>query len=364
MTILALDCGKNKSVFVDYHTGAGGRREFGKVPTRAAAIHDLLVERRPDVFVLEAGPDAGWICDVAQALGIATKVANTNDERWHWKQSKRKNDRMDALKMAQIEEMGSLPTVHVPEPKVRQWRSLIRYRHGLVDRRTAIKNSIRATFERQGQRLPAGHRAWTAAGIKQWRTEARPLAGCSMPELWRGTLHEELAQLESLQDRIAAVEARLDELAAADKRIERLKTAPCVGPRLSELVAATLDDAGRFDNGKQVGAYAGLTPRQWQSGQRCVEGHISRMGNPILREVLVEVCWLGIRSNPWMKQVYEDVRRGSDKRKKIAIVAVARRLLVRLWAMLRDGTTWREPAPRTATAAATATATATATAGG
>jgi transposase len=347
MKILALDCGKNKSVFVDYHT-ANGPREYGKISTRAADVHDLLVERKPDVFVLEAGPDAGWICDIAAALAVETKVVNTNDERWQWKRNKKKTDRMDALKMAQITEMGSLPTVHVPEPRIRQWRSLIQYRHTLVDRRTAIKNSIRATFERQGERLPVGHKAWTAAGLEEWRKESRPVGECSMEQLWRGALHEELEQLESVERSIALVEKKLDELAEADERVKRLKTAPCVGPRLSELAVAILDDAKRFKNGKQVGAYVGLTPRQWQSGESCIEGHISRMGNPILREVLVEVSWLGIRTNAWMKQVYEDVRRGSDKRKKIAIVAVARRLWIRLWAMLRDGTTWKEPAPRAA----------------
>jgi transposase len=347
MKILALDCGKNKSVFVDYQTG-NGPREFGKITTAAAAIHDLLLQRKPDVFVLEAGPDAGWICDIAAAMKIETKVANTNDERWHWKKSRKKNDRMDTLKMAQITEMGALPTVHVPEPRVRQWRSLIQYRHGLVDRRTAIKNSIRATFERQGQRLPGGHKAWTVAGMKQWGKDALPLSQCSRDELWRGALHEEMEQLESVEKSIAAIEKKLDEMAVGDERIKRIRTAPCVGPRLSELVVATLDDPKRFKKGKQVGAYAGLTPRQWQSGESCIEGHISRAGNPILREVLVEVCWLGIRTNAWMKEVYEGIRRGSDKRKKIAIVAVARRLLVRLWAMLRDGTTWKEPAPRMA----------------
>jgi len=343
MKILALDCGKYKSVFVDYQT-ANGPREFGKVLTRAADLHDLLVARRPDVLVLEIGPDAGWIYDMACALDIDTKVVNTNDERWQWKATRNKNDRKDALKMAQITEMGSLPTVHMPPAKVRQWRSLIGYRHGLVDRRTAVKNSIRSTFERQGQRLPSGHKAWTEAGIKQWSKEAIALSECPAEQLWRGSLHEELQQLNSVQQSIDAVEARLDELAGADARIKQLRTAPCVGPRLAELTVATIDDAHRFENGKQVGAYAGLTPRQWQSGQSCREGHISRMGNRILREVLVEVCWLGIRTNAWMKQVYEEVRRGSDKRKKIAIVAVARRLLVRLWAMLRDGTEWIEPA--------------------
>src|SRR5580693_9280550 len=64
MKILALDCGKNKSVFLDYQ-GGNGPREYGKVNTRPQEIHDLLVSRQPEVFVLESGPDAGWICDIA-----------------------------------------------------------------------------------------------------------------------------------------------------------------------------------------------------------------------------------------------------------------------------------------------------------
>ncbi len=79
-------------------------------------------------------------------------------------------------------------------------------------------------------------------------------------------------------------------------------------------------------------------------------GRISKAGNPLLRELLVEIAWLGVRNKTWMREVYERVLRGSDKRKKIAIVAVARRLLVKLWAMLRDGTEWKDPAPAVPTA--------------
>jgi transposase len=346
MKILSLDMGKFKTVWLVYLTGGAGAQKYGKIVTGPKTVHDLLVEHRPDRLVLESGPSAGWVCDIAATLEIPTQVANTNDERWHWKKSRKKTDRIDALKIAQMSEMGCLPTVHVPATKVRQWRELIAYRHGLVDRRTAVKNSIRAIFDRRGERLPNGSKAWSGPGVEQLRAEARELCRCGADELWRGQLHEELQQLESLEKNIATVESKLDELAAVDERIKRLKTAPCVGPRTSELVLTALDDPHRFKTTKQVGAYAGLSPRQWQSGQSLREGHISRMGNPLLREVLVEICWLGIRTNPWMKQVYEDVRRGSDKRKKIAITALARRLFIRLWAMLRDGTDWIEPALR------------------
>jgi transposase len=196
---------------------------------------------------------------------------------------------------------------------------------------------------RQGMKLPDGEKAWTAPSIAQWGQEARDGSAPAQP-LWRFQLHVELDLLAELEKQIEHVEEKLDELAKADERVKRLKSAPYVGPRLSEAVVTVLDDPRRFKNARQVGCYAGLTPRRWQSGQRDRQGHISRAGNGLLRKLLVEIAWLGVRGQTWMKAVYENVRRGSDKRKKIAIVAVARRLLTKLWAMLRDGTDWKDPA--------------------
>lgn len=267
-----------------------------------------------------------------------------NDERWEWRRTKKKGDRGDAFKAAHMSELGTLPTIHMPSAAVRQWRALIEGRKALVERLTAVKNSIRAIFDRQGLALPRGKKAWTQQGLAQVSQDAKPLAQCEVKELWRGMVHSELEQYKALAEQIEVMEKKLDEIAQADQRVARLQTAPAVGPRLSEMVVALLDDPKRFKNGRQVGCYAGLTPRVWQSGESSREGHISRCGNGLLRGLLVEVSWLGVWRGGWMKEVYERVRRGSDKRKKIAIVAVARRLLVRLWAMMRDGTNWREPA--------------------
>jgi transposase len=348
MKILAIDLGKNKSVFVEYFTGSEGEacrsegdRQFGKVATNARDLEKLLRRVVPDRLVIEACPAAGWVCDLAQSLKIPVQVANGNDERWRWKTVKHKTDRSDALKLASLSEMGSLPTVHVPKADVRQWRSLIEYRHGLVDRRTAIKNSIRAIYERQGRNLASASKAWTKAGIEQLKEEAKQR---KPDQLWLFQVECELLQLENVQKQIDEVENKLETIAAAKESIRRLRTAPCVGPRLSEAVASILDDPHRFKNGRQVGCYAGLTPRRWQSGESDRQGHISKAGNRLLRELLVEIAWLGVRNKTWMLGVYERIQRGSDKRKKIAIVAVARRLLVRLWAMLRDGSDWKEAA--------------------
>jgi transposase len=341
MKILAIDLGKNKSVYVDYHTGGEGERPFGKIASNAPEVEALLRRVKPDRLVIEACPAAGWVSDLAQSLKVPVQVANCNDERWRWKTVKNKSDRTDALKLASMSEMGSLPTVHVPAAAVRQWRSLIEYRQGLVDRRTAIKNSIRSIYERQGLGLPRARGAWTGAAIAELKQQA---AGRSAGQWWLLQVHCELEQLESLQQQIQQVEVELEQIGQGREPVRRLQEVPCVGPRLSEAVVAILDDPHRFKSARQVGCYAGLTPRRWQSGQSDRQGHISKSGNRLLRKLLVQVAWIGVRKKAWMLQVYQQVCRGSDKRKKIAIVAVARRLLIKLWAMLRDGTAWQEPA--------------------
>jgi transposase len=346
MKILAIDLGKSKSVYVDYVT-SGGPQTFGKVDTNAHDLEKLLEVQRPDRLVIEACPAAGWVCDLARRRGLPVQVANGNDERWRWKQVKKKTDRTDAVKLAQLSEWESLPQVHVPKPEVRQWRALIEYRQNLVSRRTAMRNSIRAIYERQGLNLSAAQRAWTKKAVAALQQQ---VAAAPAEAVWLLQVGCELQQMAMVEQQIAVVEKKLEAVAETRPEVRRLQGAPCVGPRLSETVVAILDDPHRFKNGRQVGCYAGLTPRRWQSGQMDRQGHISRAGPKRLRALLVEIAWLGVRHHTWMLEVYEHVRRGSDKRKKVAIVAVARRLLVRLWAMLRDGTPWQE-ATKSASAA-------------
>ena len=147
---------------------------------------------------------------------------------------------------------------------------------------------------------------------------------------------------------LSDVTGKLDELAKSDSKIKLLQTAIGVGPRLAEAVVAFVDEPDRFATGKQVGSYVGLTPRQYQSGDMDHQGKISGQGNKMLRSLLVEVSWLGLRHNEWMNETYHRILRGSASRKKIAITAVARKLLVRCWAMLRDESNWREEKPKQA----------------
>ena len=343
MMILALDLGKSKSVGCILNTTDNTHR-FVKVGTTPVRIHDLLVTIAPDRLVIEVGTPAGWVYDIAVALEIAVQVANPNHEGWRWRSVKRKTDRLDALKLARLSMVDQLPLVHMPDAATRQHRGLIHYRGKLVSRRTRIKNTIRSLVHAQGLSMLGGAKGWTQAGLDRLRQWSRPWDRVASMELWRGELFEELAALEAIESQLKRVEAKLDQVAAADERVARLQTIPCVGPRTAELLVAVLDDPHRFKSVKQVGSYVGLTPRQYQSGQMDRSGRISKQGHRELRRMLVEVSWLALRYNPPLCRVYHRICGGSVKRRKIAIVAVARKLLTWAWAMLRDETDWRPPA--------------------
>jgi len=341
MNILAMDLGKNKTVFCEYDTN-NNEHKFGKVKTSPKQIHDVLVEKGPDRVVFEICSAAGWFYDIAEALGIETEVANPSHQAWRWKKLKRKTDRTDALKLAQLSVMRQLPLVHIPKKSVRQRRSLIWYRRKLVERRTKIKNSIRAILDREGLSMPAGKAGWSQLAIKKLKSMAVPISEISNDCLWRGQLWMELLQLEQIEHGLAEVTSALDSLGKENTDVQRLQSIPGVGPRLSEAIVAYLDSPERFDNGKRVGSYVGLTPKQYQSGSMDRQGKISSHGNVLLRSLLVEVSWSGIRYNRWMWETYKRVLRDSPSRKKIAITAVARKLLVRCWAMLRDKQIWHD----------------------
>lgn len=337
MEILAIDLGKQKSTACLYEAESGEHR-FQTLQTAPDTLHDLVVESDPDRVVIEIGSLAGWVYDLVRALEIEVQVANPAHEGWRWKKVKSKTDRKDALKLARLSALNQLPTVYMPAAGVRQWRELIAYRQSVLKRRTMVKNSIRSMLTRHSLPMPTGKTAWTKRSLEHLHEFATVDDG----QLWRFSLGEELLQLEAVNQALGRIEQRLEQIASQDARVQLLKSAEGIGDRLSEAVVAVIDDPHRFHRGRQVASYVGLTPRQFQSGSMDRQGRISGQGHRLLRSLLVQVAWLGLRHNPWMREVYERVRRGSDARKKIAIVAVARRLLIRCWAMLRDGTRWRQ----------------------
>jgi transposase len=247
MSILAVDMGKSKSVACIYQK-VDGEHRFQTITTTPSAVLDLMERVRPERVVIEIGPAAGWVCDMCRELGVAVQVANTNHEAWRWRNIKRKSDRDDALKLARLSFSKELATVHVPVPRVRAWRELIGYRHALVARLTAVKNSIRAILTRQALTWPAGQAGWSKTALADLEKMSR--AG---QDLWQLMLREELEQFKQLRASIGRMEEQLEELSAKSESVALLRTIPGVGPRLAEIIVAVIDDPHRFGSSKQVG---------------------------------------------------------------------------------------------------------------
>jgi transposase len=325
------------------HGDATGEVRFTTLDTTRAELRRLIDKEQPAVVIIEACLLAGWVHDLCGELGVSCLVANTASEAWKFKHLKRKTDKDDALRLAQLYLLEQLPTVTLPPTTVRQWRSLIACRQALVGRRVAVQNRIRALFVGQGLPAPRGARAWAATGLAGMASWAKPLADCAADELWRGLLELSLSEYRQVCALIDQAETKLDALGKQRADVVLLQTAPGLGPRTAETVAAYLHDAARFKTGKQVSAYSGLVPRQHQSGEMDRRGRITKRGPALLRKMLVECAWCMVRYNAWARGIYQRLTGGGQRRKKQAIVALARKILVRCWAMLRDRKGWHDP---------------------
>ena len=362
-TILGLDLGKFKSVCCAMRADDGAHA-FETLATTPQALHDLLSRHAAAAgddgpagvsLVVETCDCAGWVHDLAAALGVACTVVHTvGDERWRWRKVKRKTDRDDALKLARLARLGELPpAVRVPTAAARQHRRLMLHRRSVVTLRTRGRNAVRSIYCQQGLPLAKGNKQWTRAGLAQLAADARPIADCGdAGDLWRGRLHAELALMDAADQQLRALDRKLDALAGADDRIALLQGVRGVGPRLAEAVVLYVgDDPRRFPSGDHVASYAGLVPKQLESGQSSRYGHITGRGPALLRSLLVESAWVVYRLNDWARAFVEQVSRGGKGRRKLAIVALARKLLVLLWGMLKTNTPFRPPGARPATAA-------------
>lgn len=251
-------------------------------------------------------------------------------------QSKRKNDRIDAKKLAWLNYLGELPSVHVPDVDVREWRRLIECRRSLVNKRTRCKNQLRTWLRGHGIMAPRG--LWTRKGLA-WLNEQTVDSEMAMVE--RDMLLEELDHRDQQVERATRC---LDQRAKTHGGIALLKTIPGVGPRTAEAVIAYLDDPRRFSHSKKLGAYFGLTPTLDASAATHRLGHISRQGPASVRHLLTEAAWQAKRKSPTVRAYFDRIAGGKKDRNKIAIVATAHYLLRCMFGMLRSGETWRETA--------------------
>lgn len=244
-------------------------------------------------------------------------------------QHRRKNDRIDAETLARALESGRIPAAHVLSPHRRELREHLGVRRALVEARAQLITTIRGLARGQGERLPA------------CRSDkfVEHLRATKLDEKVRLLVEPLVKILEQLTPQIELAERKLEQLCAKEPVVARLATAPGVGPIVSAAFVSVIDEAKRFHNAHQVESYLGLVPSENTSGKRRL-GSITKQGNSYMRALLIQAAHSIFRlraDDPlkrWAKAVEE--RRGY----KIAVVAVARRLVGILWAMWRGNSNY------------------------
>lgn len=308
-----------------------------KIATARETFAKLLGSRPRSRIVIEASTESEWVARCLEALGHEVIVADPNFAPMYASRSRKvKTDRRDARALCEACRLGAYRPAHRASDESRHRRAQVATREALVRTRTKFISLMRALVRREGYRIRSGGAASFAVRIGE----------LELPEHLREEVAPLLTVMETVNEQIKAADRRLEEIVKNDEVAQRLQTVPSVGPVTVVTFLATIDHVERFDNAGQVRAYLGLVPREHSSGERQMRGRITKAGNSRLRYLLVEAAW-GILRRPrpdtealrgWTERIA--TRRG----KRIAVVALARKLAGILYAMWRDGTQFGEHA--------------------
>jgi len=289
----------------------------------------------PWTICFEATCGYGYLYRELSRMAARVVVAHPGQLRLIFR-AKRKNDRIDARKLAKLLYLGEVPEAYVPGQDVQSWRELIEHRRRMVDRQTTCKNAIRSLLRSHGKIAPKG--LWTKKGLAWLRQGEMPTpAACLKRDLL-------LDELTDAKRRVRTITQALNEIGCSHPAVILLRTVPGVGIRTAETVAAYMDNPRRFARSSQVGAYFGLVPCQDASAGVNRLGHITRQGPRTARKYLVEAAWQGVYRSPTIRAYFERVLHDRHERRKIALVATAHYLLRCMHAMLVSGQPWHEAA--------------------
>jgi transposase len=278
-------------------------------------------------ILLESGTESEWVAQTLEAAGHAVVVADPNYlPMYGERQRKVKTDRRDVAALAEANRRGWYRPAHRTSAAQRAVRQLLRSRRHLVRMRSGTMSVLRALLRQSGYRLRPG---------SPERAPER-LAELTLPAALDETIAPLRRTVATLNEEIAALDARCDTLAQADAVVQRLQTVPGVGPVVALTFRAHVDQVSRFSRASQVSAAMGLVPREDSSAERRHRGHITKAGPSEVRSLLVQAAWACWRSkksgtlHAWVERVA--ARRG----RRIAVVALARRLSRILYALWRD----------------------------
>ena len=317
--------GFQQIAFVNTETGDCGEQRLEHCEGAQEFYRELATQGKKVRVGMEASGHARWFEQLLGGLNIELWVGDAAMIRAK-RGRKPKTDRQDALHILNLLLTGDFPQIWVASWENRDLRQLLWHRHRMVQARTRVMNQLQAVALNEGLRCKK----------KLWREHGREQLEAFRLAPWASRRRKDLLELlDRLNPTIAELTQAIEQEAEKFPQAVRLMTHPGVGALTALAFVLIIGEAERFQCGKQVGCYLGLVPLEDSGGDKRRLGHITKQGNTLLRFLLVEAAQVSSRTIPeWRsKYIHLTMRRG----RKIAKVAMARKLAIRLFWMMRQG---------------------------
>jgi transposase len=327
MDTIGIDLHKRESQLsiIDEH----GRVSERRIVTSRDRFTAVFGNRAKARILLGASTQSEWVAQHLESLGHEVIVADPNYGPMYASRTRRvKTDKRDARALAEALRVGAYRPAHRVSPHRRHVRAELAVREALIRTRTRYVSIAKAFVRRDGLRVRGS----------ESEKVAQRIAELDLSDTLAGELLPLFQVLRAVNEQIEAADRRIAQLVKNDREVALLATAPSIGPITASAVVATADDITRFESAHQFEAFLGVVPGERSSGEKRRVGKITKAGNSRVRYLLVEAAWRIMRSRNEETAALREwalliaARRG----KRIAVVALARRLAGILYAMWRD----------------------------
>jgi transposase len=302
-----------------------------RVPTTRERLAQAFASHGPMRILLETGTESEWVAQTLEAAGHEVIVADPNYAPMYGEvRRKVKTDRRDVAALADANRRGWYRVAHRTSGVQRETKQILRARRWLVQQRSGAVSLVRALLRQSGYRLGTGSCPTVPARVARLALTGA-LAAAVQPLC---------DQVLALTTAIEALDQRLQQRTASDAIVARLRSVPGIGLIVATTFRAFVDRHERFAHAGQVSAAIGLVPREDSSAERRHRGHITKAGPRELRSLLIQAAWVCWRhGGSGTLRAWAD-RLAARRGKRIAVVALARRLSRILFALWRDDTTF------------------------
>jgi transposase len=313
---------QQKVAYFDSATGEIQLKELKHQGDEVRKFYEQLP--KPVIVGLEATGSSLWFEKLLGQLGHEVWIGHATEIRRRAR-SRQKNDWRDAELCLDLMIKNEFPRIYRLSEESLEILRRLRYRHRLVKMRTIARNGLHAIALSAGLSLKA--KLLSKSGRSKLEVlELSPV--CSEQR------REWLDLIDQLNHRIARLESEIERIGGADPRVQLLRTHHGLGPLTALALVHTLEPVTRFSTSRKVTAFVGLEPREESSDEKVRWRGISKAGSRLLRFLLIEAAGTAIKYDEELRRFYFRLLHRRDWRK--AKVAVARKLLVRAWIMLRD----------------------------